>query len=1151
MAYRSQLGPYVQTAFGTDPESHAKRLLLANKLLGSDRQFRSMQEGQDIQESVRGSMPEATIGGHNQAISQAVLKTIIAEAYGEGPEGMRRVAEVINNRARERGLTPEQVVSEPGQFSGFSHPGANVRGLFDNPEALQAAATAWNDAQGLDDPTFGAQYFSTFSDTPTASGALQVVATSGNHRFLADSNTIKEMQQRLAEAGFDPGPIDGQFGPQTQKAAEQFNASHGEADPLQALALVGAEPQAGGQAVIDAVLGGAPQPGLSSPRVPITEIMPGGFGIPQAGLSAPGMPGPPSINPAQQYELDRRDELIRQKEAPGPGVNRLDRLAEIKDQPLSQDFASQQPPQSAPGGGIVLDPEAYRISQTAGLLQKGQNFREWDRSVTPQPIQQLPLGGPDAPPPMMIAGENPTVAAEGDLGSMAWAVQDQPQSLSPVPPPAPLPNSGEYEQQSISDFMRPWEGWQTPEEQLATRHQVLGPQAGTRPRPDTPVPEGFQVIATQGNNRFLGDQDTVRTIQENLAAAGFDPGPIDGIMGPQTQRAMQQAEGAGHDLDSVGVEPASGPEAAHDALVSPVSGTFARNSSNVYGADRSGGSRHHSGVDWRAENGSPVYSMAGGQVLYSGTNQGYGANIVIKENDGNIRRYATHASVIDVRPGDTIKQGQQIGTIGSNHLHYEQVPESIGGKPNPVYAQMVANPGTFVSTSHQHGTVDPSVALGLQPGTAVQGGSPLPGQPGTPFTGNAPRPRPSDAPTLVGERTKDDTLTPPSMVAQQQAPAPAYIPSIVSSAQAAPAPAYNAAPAPHVPTPSFNANKPMAPNVFTGPVVDPMGDPRIGLSPPEAPTAPTSPVLQAMERGKDDDITAPASAPPPAMTLNPTPVTTVSLPGLQQTDPNMPPAGLLTPSNAPPPLNSQAPAAPAPPPAQAPVATPPPPVQQKPVPAPVAPVQEAPKPKKSFLESAQEMAEKMGQTIKEKAVESFKKETFGNPIDNAADKATDPYGKFDQDNFWTRVGDMDLSQPQQAYASRVAVQRMKGVTDVSSSAVLPAMKAAIGGIIPDNPLQNIMSRMFGQQSAYGAGLSAPPYTGNQYNSRGVNISGGGWQGGSGGGYGGSSRAGSAYGGGPQYGGGFGGGGGYAGGGTYGGSGGAGINQGSGGAYRNR
>jgi hypothetical protein len=163
-----------------------------------------------------------------------------------------------------------------------------------------------------------------------------------------------------------------------------------------------------------------------------------------------------------------------------------------------------------------------------------------------------------------------------------------------------------------------------------------------------------------------------------------------------------------------------------------------------WGAGR--GNRIHSGNDIHAPggDGSSVYSMTGGTVLYNGKNSGYGHNIVIKGDDGIIRRYATHAATDkNLTPGTRVSQGQTIGTQGLGHTHYEEIPKQIGGRDNPVYREFEKNAdsNTFTSTSNQRGTVDPSGPEGsLSRIGQVQ--SPSPTQtagPGAP-TGDTPSP---------------------------------------------------------------------------------------------------------------------------------------------------------------------------------------------------------------------------------------------------------------------------------------------------------------------------------------------------------------------------------------------------------------------------
>lgn len=88
-----------------------------------------------------------------------ILKTLIAEAYGEGPEGMRRVAETIINRAAIRGLTPEQVVRQANQYTGLTSPGPDAKKAWNDPQAIAAAQAAWELAQQPGDPTQGADHY--------------------------------------------------------------------------------------------------------------------------------------------------------------------------------------------------------------------------------------------------------------------------------------------------------------------------------------------------------------------------------------------------------------------------------------------------------------------------------------------------------------------------------------------------------------------------------------------------------------------------------------------------------------------------------------------------------------------------------------------------------------------------------------------------------------------------------------------------------------------------------------------------------------------------------------------------------------------------------------------------------------------------------
>ncbi len=102
-----------------------------------------------------------------------------------------------------------------------------------------------------------------------------------------------------------------------------------------------------------------------------------------------------------------------------------------------------------------------------------------------------------------------------------------------------------------------------------------------------------------------------------------------------------------------------------------------------------GYTRQHSGVDFAAPTGTPIYAAGDGSVVQAGTNGGYGKYIKIRHNGTYSTAYA-HLSgyARGVRQGKRVHQGQVIGYVGSTgrstgpHLHYEIHRE--GKKINPL-----------------------------------------------------------------------------------------------------------------------------------------------------------------------------------------------------------------------------------------------------------------------------------------------------------------------------------------------------------------------------------------------------------------------------------------------------------------------------------
>lgn len=137
--------------------------------------------------------------------------------------------------------------------------------------------------------------------------------------------------------------------------------------------------------------------------------------------------------------------------------------------------------------------------------------------------------------------------------------------------------------------------------------------------------------------------------------------------------------------------------------------------------------RAHQGVDYGAPTGTAVRSVGDGVVDFAGVQNGYG-NIIILQHRNNYKTVYAHLSRINVRRGENVSQGQNIGAVGATgwatgpHLHFEYringvyhdpltvargnetVPLTASAKP--VFARLAAeNRIALVAASQQTGSV--------------------------------------------------------------------------------------------------------------------------------------------------------------------------------------------------------------------------------------------------------------------------------------------------------------------------------------------------------------------------------------------------------------------------------------------------------------
>jgi murein DD-endopeptidase MepM/ murein hydrolase activator NlpD len=91
-----------------------------------------------------------------------------------------------------------------------------------------------------------------------------------------------------------------------------------------------------------------------------------------------------------------------------------------------------------------------------------------------------------------------------------------------------------------------------------------------------------------------------------------------------------------------------------------------------------GYTKMHTGVDWAAPMGTPIYASGNGAVEIAGWESGYGKYIRLKHNYGYETAYGhMTAFARGIEPGVKVRQGQLIGYVGSTgqstgaHVHYE------------------------------------------------------------------------------------------------------------------------------------------------------------------------------------------------------------------------------------------------------------------------------------------------------------------------------------------------------------------------------------------------------------------------------------------------------------------------------------------------
>jgi murein DD-endopeptidase MepM/ murein hydrolase activator NlpD len=108
-----------------------------------------------------------------------------------------------------------------------------------------------------------------------------------------------------------------------------------------------------------------------------------------------------------------------------------------------------------------------------------------------------------------------------------------------------------------------------------------------------------------------------------------------------------------------------------------------------------GGRRFHTGIDFGAAMGTPIYAIANGRVEFAGQRGGYGNAVIVNHGGGKSTLYG-HASKLYVKEGQQVVRGQMVAAVGSTgmstapHLHFEIRVNDKPINPRPYLLQYLA-----------------------------------------------------------------------------------------------------------------------------------------------------------------------------------------------------------------------------------------------------------------------------------------------------------------------------------------------------------------------------------------------------------------------------------------------------------------------------
>jgi murein DD-endopeptidase MepM/ murein hydrolase activator NlpD len=164
--------------------------------------------------------------------------------------------------------------------------------------------------------------------------------------------------------------------------------------------------------------------------------------------------------------------------------------------------------------------------------------------------------------------------------------------------------------------------------------------------------------------------------RDGAAAAEHAENVALGAAGARHHEADAELQAESAKIAALAQSVGDGPALGDGTFIRPVAGPIT--SGFGYRTDPvTGGSAFHAGIDFGASCGTPIKAAGTGNVISAGFNSGGYGNMTLINHGGGLSTLYGHQSSIAVSAGQSVTQGQVIGSVGSTgkstgcHLHFE------------------------------------------------------------------------------------------------------------------------------------------------------------------------------------------------------------------------------------------------------------------------------------------------------------------------------------------------------------------------------------------------------------------------------------------------------------------------------------------------